>query len=729
MGTRSLATICVIALVAAATGHSSSPAPSCTAGPSACPVHSYGNDHVLLQLGQHESPRREPSKTKRHKNHVENVAAAPDSDVRRKDETGGDAGDVAAHMDGHEGETAELEAHGGASKGKAAHAEQKDKGSADASDAEDDDDGDVEAHVDGDEGETAELEVHGGASEGKVSDTKHNGRRWGTTKSTGGSCTPGHATGSIASSYCCCDLGGGTGEVVKGAISYTTYACRDTSCRDAFAPPIVAPAAGFAAQYPDWRGRFADSGDGGVVMPDNILNELFTQEKWENAVRIAFGEDALLKAGPGPGPRAPDDPAVSHPSLQASFDRVVPLVMPPGHVPDKITEPLGDKAWNRAMSLANLRKVRTFIEHIVEREGRWRDHIINPSVSFGNACTNPENEPCKNENDCATKCLDGGRMQQRVRQDKVSMNILDKILVRPLTYYSDLSLVGHIGGGTPTVFVSHTWGGHFFSFLRSVEAHFSTLTGATAENTYYWVCTFGVNQHHVSDELVAFGSNLFGPFYYGIQLAQSVLAVQDDEQDGLFTLKRQWCAFEMMVTLRFDKPLEFACHTGAIFGDNGWVGKDGTPGQESMVCQDGLRTQMQGWSVTGISNYKECVGTVAPALGAHVALMPGREAWCDGADPRMIVDIVNYINDYGCEATAHKMELLDHVVDLARPAQESGAHCVADLFHTWAYMVAPRQRFGRGNRVQISQADLDALAAQAQPLGYDDLPDGPGDTH
>merc|ERR1719379_1398835 len=98
---------------------------------------------------------------------------------------------------------------------------------------------------------------------------------------------------------------------------------------------------------PNWEKRFADSNDNGKgPLSEAILQQLFTKDQWEGAVRTAFGEEALAKAD-----------AFHHPSLQASFDRVATLY-DPDRVPPEVTEELGDRHYNRAMSVANLRKVK-----------------------------------------------------------------------------------------------------------------------------------------------------------------------------------------------------------------------------------------------------------------------------------------------------------------------------------------------------------------------------------
>jgi len=152
----------------------------------------------------------------------------------------------------------------------------------------------------------------------------------------------------------------------------------------------------------------------------------------------------------------------------------------------------------------------------------------------------------------------------------VTMYILDAILVQPLTRFTRSSLVGHIGGGRPDVFISHAWGGTFFNFLKSVLTHYyNTPKRKSKENTYYWVCTFGVNQHMADIEV---GAGIYGPFWGGIQLSKEVIAIQDDKAaDIWFTLGRGWCVWEMMVALMFKKPLQFVMPGGSMFGFNGLV--------------------------------------------------------------------------------------------------------------------------------------------------------------
>lgn len=421
-----------------------------------------------------------------------------------------------------------------------------------------------------------------------------------------GECTPGSDT-DISSGYCCCNLGAGRGEIVKGPMSLSTYSCRDTACAPA---PEVRP--------PDqaWVDRFKDA----KWDMQNFAgpNKLFTQGEWEAAVTAdgSFGREALTRQDPTPHPQL--GPSITRPcvlsvpletwdSFRAKYRKGNPTSPVP--VRDADTgmvrlEHCGNMAYNRAMSLANLRKVRNFIQNLAGTRG----YIVNPDLERGRACrTDPVNSPCFDKKKCLKLCgrkYDGSpdTVQHQMPPEKVSMYVLDAILVRPLTYYTESSLVGHIGGGTPHVFISHAWGGRFYDFMAAAEAHYTAHYSATQtpEQTYYWVCTFALNQHNAAYEV---GEDVFGPFFYGIQLAHRVFAIQDDEMaDTWFTLYRPWCVFEMMVTFEFEKELEFGCRSGAMFGQNGWL-PPSTP-RAAARCDTKLRDKILGFTVDNI-NYDQ----------------------------------------------------------------------------------------------------------------------------
>merc|ERR550537_2126760 len=131
--------------------------------------------------------------------------------------------------------------------------------------------------------------------------------------------------------------------------------------------------------------------------------------------------------------------------------------------------------------------------------------------------------------------------------------MLKDMFVKPLTFFNQGSLVEHIGGGVPDVFISHAWGGSFKNFVTSVLAHWDTIKeGRTKDNTYYWVCTFGVNQHNADVEV---GDTIYGPFWYGLQFApMGAISIQDDKKaESLFTGLRAWCIFELAVAGTFHK--------------------------------------------------------------------------------------------------------------------------------------------------------------------------------
>merc|ERR1719171_647737 len=138
----------------------------------------------------------------------------------------------------------------------------------------------------------------------------------------------------------------------------------------------------------------------------------------------------------------------------------------------------------------------------------------------------------------------------------VNLHVVNEILVKPLTHYSKLSFAEHTGGaGVPDFFISHNWGGKTVTLINTVIQHFERAKAdgwKKNKNTFYWVCTFSNNQQNIEEEV---GDSIFGPFWYGIQLARATVNVQDDQYAAdTFTGKRAWCVFELAVSYFFKVP-------------------------------------------------------------------------------------------------------------------------------------------------------------------------------
>jgi hypothetical protein len=131
------------------------------------------------------------------------------------------------------------------------------------------------------------------------------------------------------------------------------------------------------------------------------------------------------------------------------------------------------------------------------------------------------------------------------------------------------SLAELLGPGPPDFFISHNWGGAFAHFVAAVERHFKTrvegkLKGKdgeekTEDNTFYWVCTFANNQHDPKHDIAEAGPADGWGFAKALNVAQSVVSIQDDTQVGSFTLYRAWCAFEFWWAMRKGYPIDILC--------------------------------------------------------------------------------------------------------------------------------------------------------------------------
>jgi len=331
-----------------------------------------------------------------------------------------------------------------------------------------------------------------------------------------------------------------------------------------------------------WRARFP-ARTGEFVGPD-----MFTQKKWEDAVLHTFGEGAL-----NPSPSKAEAPFDFKSKEECKYKNEAGVQFDCRGKKD-------DPAM-RAMSVSNLRKVWKFIGLIADPETGM---VVCPKAYYGDPdCTGP------------------GELKPK---QAVSMNVLNDVLVKPLTKYTELSLVGHIGGGKPDYFISHSWGGAFLGFLAAVEGHFASLTGnPDPETTYYWICTFANNQHEGKIAADMGKGITDAPFYRGIQIAKEVISVQDDTQGAQFTLRRAWCVFEMLIAYEYDKNIIFMCSNGHGFSEDRIYDASGEHDVSAgMQCDQSLIPRMFNFDPT--------------------------EAFAQG-DQR--TEILNFIKDKGCKYT------------------------------------------------------------------------------
>lgn len=290
-------------------------------------------------------------------------------------------------------------------------------------------------------------------------------------------------------------------------------------------------------------------------------------------------------------------PYITEITSNTDLDQIDPRVCDPTLTYDERMDLLKITPEMRAISVFNLKNILEFIKKtaLVNAGGYQPEGwFVNPSILNGKGCSQSRYRGCTVDADCGAG---GGTCttQRRMTIHQVNMYMLKDLFVKPVTHYSQLSLVEHIGGGVPHFFVSHAWGSPFEKFVGAVLTHFNQVRAydhtRTEENTFYWVCTFGVNQHKADQEV---GNSIYGPFWYGIQYAQMVISIQDDEQAlQLFTGFRSWCVFELAVAKVMKKEWRFICTTdrGAIFEESGYSVRN-------QACNRNLATALLTWDIT-----------------------------------------------------------------------------------------------------------------------------------
>ena len=294
-----------------------------------------------------------------------------------------------------------------------------------------------------------------------------------------------------------------------------------------------------------------------------------TDEEREDAIGLAFGDE--FKTG---GAKQKDFTAGPYPGVE-----------------------------NRAVSLTTLKKIKKWLDEAMNMKTAKR---LQDERDFINSCQDDPTKICVSNGACLGKAYDdkksyqqlveeGGTCEGRLQRTAATadMNLLNDLLVKPITKqmwettskaagYDESwkwddprwtqvagSLAELLGPGPPDFFISHNWGGSFANFVAAVERHFETrvkgkLKGndgeeKTEDNTFYWVCTFANNQHDPKHDIAEEGPADGWGFAKALNVAKSVVSIQDDTQVGSFTLYRAWCAFEFWWAMRKGYPIDILC--------------------------------------------------------------------------------------------------------------------------------------------------------------------------
>jgi len=95
-----------------------------------------------------------------------------------------------------------------------------------------------------------------------------------------------------------------------------------------------------------------------------------------------------------------------------------------------------------------------------------------------------------------------------------------------------------------TWFVSHYWGTPFPEFVRSLSKHSEALHLEPAEASY-WICTFGLNQWSLLQEL---GGQIKESSFYLALESQTCRGTSMVIDQQAAPLERVWCLFEVAIT-------------------------------------------------------------------------------------------------------------------------------------------------------------------------------------
>lgn len=343
--------------------------------------------------------------------------------------------------------------------------------------------------------------------------------------------------------------------------------------------------------------------------PSAPVEDLFPKNAWRQAVQKAFGPEGLMRyTAVGPLPR-----------LQC-YDEVSGQ---PGAGRECAAHERGPEY--RAVSLKLLKQIAEFIQELAKsREGADYNALPNMDPKFGRGCFNNPQTPCMEDRNCPTNDMCG--VDRRVLVEDVSMYIINRLLVMPLTKPHQVSFAEMMGGGKPHFFVSHFWGGSFLNFVKSLDFHKRNHEWASKhsdEDVRYWVCTFANNQHRASEELGDKPQD--SPFAKAIVMSQEVVPVQDDAVASLsLTLNRIWCVFEMQWALEQKKKISFVCENGFLKQDGSTTSKCSTSFFSMMTSWDPAKAQYTSKDdydkiLTHINAHNLCAAGAAPATGTTPA--------------------------------------------------------------------------------------------------------------
>ena len=351
-----------------------------------------------------------------------------------------------------------------------------------------------------------------------------------------------------------------------------------------------------------------------------------TDEEREDAIGLAFGDE--FKTGGAKQTNFPTGTSADYPGVE-----------------------------NRAVSLTTLKNIKKWLDEAINMK---TDKRLQDERSFIKSCKDDPTLICVSDGACLGTTGEAGKCEGRLQRTAATadMNLLNDLLVKPITkqmwettsaaagYDKEWkwddpkwtqvagSLAELLGPGPPDFFISHNWGGSFANFVDAVDEHFRTrvkgkLKGKdggekTEDNTFYWVCTFANNQHDPKHDIAEAGTPDQWGFAKALNVAKSVVSIQDDTQEGSFTLYRAWCAFEFWWAMRKGYPIDILCAPKA----------DPTkedPTRRNFVCGSDVCQQLKEFSIKPAPESSKIVGMFASQLTDYGkikdAMMDGDDSW------------------------------------------------------------------------------------------------------
>jgi hypothetical protein len=175
------------------------------------------------------------------------------------------------------------------------------------------------------------------------------------------------------------------------------------------------------------------------------------------------------------------------------------------------------QSQERGLTLAQLRRIRSYVLRRCEEEGGWTAERPDPAT--GEMVPTLLSASDVNLYDLSSTILDAAKHR--------TSSYVEAVTAQP---------------NPPSWFISHYWGHSVLGFVTCVEQH--ARDRALPKDTSYWICAYSLNQHRLHAEI---GNSIEeSPFYKAMRATEGTLVI-DSPKAQVFT--RIWCVYEMWLSL------------------------------------------------------------------------------------------------------------------------------------------------------------------------------------